>query len=118
LAVPLLSSLLLFPRALLLSSARFVSSYLFFLLLPRPPRSTLFPYTTLFRSILLQAFLLFSEFPTVSSSLLLIRQNREALHFLFLTHHMFLVSHRLLLHRFAVLHPYTFQQVDQAIFGL
>src|SRR5438132_6636256 len=24
--------------------------YLFFLLLPRPPRSTLFPYTTLFRS--------------------------------------------------------------------
>src|SRR5439155_25677114 len=25
-------------------------TYLFFLLLPRPPRSTLFPYTTLFRS--------------------------------------------------------------------
>src|SRR5690349_23929211 len=24
--------------------------YLFFLMLPRPPRSTLFPYTTLFRS--------------------------------------------------------------------
>src|SRR5438105_8804708 len=24
--------------------------YLFFLLIPRPPRSTLFPYTTLFRS--------------------------------------------------------------------
>src|SRR5690348_17884024 len=26
------------------------SSYLFFLMLPRPPSSTLFPYTTLFRS--------------------------------------------------------------------
>src|SRR5690606_41492010 len=29
------------------------SSMLFFLMLPRPPRSTLFPYTTLFRSSLL-----------------------------------------------------------------
>src|SRR5437899_8945006 len=28
----------------------FASSHLFFLLLRRPPRSTLFPYTTLFRS--------------------------------------------------------------------
>src|SRR5207248_10236114 len=28
-----------------------LSLYLFFLLLPRPPRSTLFPYTTLFRSL-------------------------------------------------------------------
>src|SRR5690349_23774696 len=27
-------------------------SYLFFLIIPRPPRSTLFPYTTLFRSSL------------------------------------------------------------------
>src|SRR5690606_41623518 len=27
-----------------------ISSIIFFLLLPRPPRSTLFPYTTLFRS--------------------------------------------------------------------
>src|SRR5438046_9404364 len=27
-----------------------LSSILFFLMLPRPPRSTLFPYTTLFRS--------------------------------------------------------------------
>src|SRR5207248_8250203 len=27
------------------------SSFLFLLMLPRPPRSTLFPYTTLFRSI-------------------------------------------------------------------
>src|SRR5207245_9249543 len=26
-------------------------SYTFFLLIPRPPRSTLFPYTTLFRSV-------------------------------------------------------------------
>src|SRR5438270_5374567 len=29
------------------------TSSLFFLMLPRPPRSTLFPYTTLFRSCLL-----------------------------------------------------------------
>src|SRR5688572_33394701 len=30
-------------------------SYVFFLMLRRPPRSTLFPYTTLFRSILIFA---------------------------------------------------------------
>src|SRR5438034_4035186 len=29
----------------------FLYSSLFFLLIPRPPRSTLFPYTTLFRSL-------------------------------------------------------------------
>src|SRR5438034_7490109 len=29
---------------------RFIPNSFFFLLLPRPPRSTLFPYTTLFRS--------------------------------------------------------------------
>src|SRR5205809_977095 len=29
---------------------RLISLSLFFLLIPRPPRSTLFPYTTLFRS--------------------------------------------------------------------
>src|SRR5437762_11717510 len=29
----------------------FVSFCFFFLILPRPPRSTLFPYTTLFRSV-------------------------------------------------------------------
>src|SRR5690349_25144260 len=28
-----------------------ISSYFFFLMIPRPPRSTLFPYTTLFRSV-------------------------------------------------------------------
>src|SRR5690348_18099921 len=28
-----------------------ISSYLFFLMIRRPPRSTLFPYTTLFRSV-------------------------------------------------------------------
>src|SRR5436309_15741884 len=28
----------------------YMSSFLFFLMIPRPPRSTLFPYTTLFRS--------------------------------------------------------------------
>src|SRR5207302_11308625 len=35
---------------LLLHSSPFVLPF-FFLMLPRPPRSTLFPYTTLFRSI-------------------------------------------------------------------
>src|SRR5438094_5986357 len=34
---------------LLCSIARLLS-YFFFLMIPRPPRSTLFPYTTLFRS--------------------------------------------------------------------
>src|SRR5579863_7084117 len=32
------------------SPMRLASSLLFFLMIPRPPRSTLFPYTTLFRS--------------------------------------------------------------------
>src|SRR5438105_12889145 len=31
--------------------------FLFFLMIPRPPRSTLFPYTTLFRSIVTKPFL-------------------------------------------------------------
>src|ERR1041385_9350330 len=31
-------------------SARFIFSFFFFLMIRRPPRSTLFPYTTLFRS--------------------------------------------------------------------
>src|SRR5690606_41641384 len=33
-----------------LSHPPFLPSYLFFLMIRRPPRSTLFPYTTLFRS--------------------------------------------------------------------
>src|SRR5437899_11294460 len=32
------------------SSLLFLSSFFFFLMIRRPPRSTLFPYTTLFRS--------------------------------------------------------------------
>src|SRR5437660_9699941 len=32
-------------------SLSFLLFFLFFLLIPRPPRSTLFPYTTLFRSL-------------------------------------------------------------------
>src|SRR5690606_40305305 len=35
-----------------LFSSSTIPSLLFFLMLPRPPRSTLFPYTTLFRSLL------------------------------------------------------------------
>src|SRR5207245_6558013 len=41
---------------LVISSAFLVALRFFFLMIPRPPRSTLFPYTTLFRSIL-DAFL-------------------------------------------------------------
>src|SRR3989442_8267515 len=33
-------------------SSRFVRFFFFFLMIRRPPRSTLFPYTTLFRSVL------------------------------------------------------------------
>src|SRR3972149_8840449 len=33
------------------SDMRYVSSFVFFLMIRRPPRSTLFPYTTLFRSL-------------------------------------------------------------------
>src|SRR2546428_3448391 len=32
------------------SSHKYLASYFFFLMIRRPPRSTLFPYTTLFRS--------------------------------------------------------------------
>src|SRR2546426_12574928 len=38
-------------------TARYVSSHLsgfFFLMIRRPPRSTLFPYTTLFRSVIMR----------------------------------------------------------------
>src|SRR2546430_12127677 len=34
----------------LLSMSRYLSFFFFFLMIRRPPRSTLFPYTTLFRS--------------------------------------------------------------------
>src|SRR5690554_5901144 len=36
--------------SILLVSYRILQFYIFFLMIPRPPRSTLFPYTTLFRS--------------------------------------------------------------------
>src|SRR2546430_4149725 len=39
---------------LLLRHALFISLFFFFLMIRRPPRSTLFPYTTLFRSIALR----------------------------------------------------------------
>src|SRR2546429_3875617 len=35
-------------------NANHLSSFFFFLMIRRPPRSTLFPYTTLFRSLLLR----------------------------------------------------------------
>src|SRR5262249_62059410 len=40
------------PRCHLSSPSTLSSSFFFFLMIRRPPRSTLFPYTTLFRSIL------------------------------------------------------------------
>src|SRR2546422_2732972 len=36
---------------MLLSSLHFLFCFFFFLMIRRPPRSTLFPYTTLFRSL-------------------------------------------------------------------
>src|SRR5947208_6835353 len=44
----------------LLSTAFSYSARFFFLMIPRPPRSTLFPYTTLFRSHIRSALLLFA----------------------------------------------------------
>src|SRR3712207_8269066 len=38
-----------------------ISSFFFFLMIRRPPRSTLFPYTTLFRSHLCRGLLLVPE---------------------------------------------------------
>src|SRR5258708_31175416 len=40
------------------SSEVLSTSYIFFLMIRRPPRSTLFPYTTLFRSLRFIGFLL------------------------------------------------------------
>src|SRR5205823_14172987 len=40
-----------FPTMSLLGDRLFEFFFLFFLMIPRPPRSTLFPYTTLFRSV-------------------------------------------------------------------
>src|SRR5256885_16975527 len=40
-----------FYSALLFSFGTLLSSFFFFLMIRRPPRSTLFPYTTLFRSL-------------------------------------------------------------------
>src|SRR5438477_10798374 len=39
----------------------FASLFLFFLMIRRPPRSTLFPYTTLFRSIFLGLYFALQE---------------------------------------------------------
>src|SRR5437868_13464870 len=47
----LLSTFLLTITSLILFSSHFYLFFFFFLMIPRPPRSTLFPYTTLFRSV-------------------------------------------------------------------
>src|SRR2546426_12304217 len=62
----ILSSLLLYP----LGSLGFF--FFFFLMIRRPPRSTLFPYTTLFRSVYEQPC---STTPASSQALLFMAQN-------------------------------------------
>src|SRR5690606_42014299 len=47
----LLSHSLSTPSLILLKYEQLFLSYFFFLMIRRPPRSTLFPYTTLFRSL-------------------------------------------------------------------
>src|ERR1039457_3727199 len=47
---PTRSRLILFAAWALCSGASLVCIFFFFLMIRRPPRSTLFPYTTLFRS--------------------------------------------------------------------
>src|SRR5437588_774105 len=44
-------------------------SFFFFLMIRRPPRSTLFPYTTLFRSVVSQRESVKNDKPTISMSL-------------------------------------------------
>src|SRR3989454_11083335 len=47
----------------------FILLFFFFLMIRRPPRSTLFPYTTLFRSVVLvELRLSFSIVPTVTDA--------------------------------------------------
>src|ERR1022692_4129831 len=46
----LLSHVCVYPRAYRFFSVSFFFFFFFFLMIRRPPRSTLFPYTTLFRS--------------------------------------------------------------------
>src|SRR5437773_11943141 len=47
----MLSSLYLYTHTSLLLFYSFLFLFFFFLMIRRPPRSTLFPYTTLFRSL-------------------------------------------------------------------
>src|SRR2546429_10028946 len=51
--------------------------FFFFLMIRRPPRSTLFPYTTLFRSMLLGAATLLAQQPDFDGSVHLIFQPAE-----------------------------------------
>src|SRR2546427_9158680 len=46
--------------SVLRTSTRLLYFFFFFLMIRRPPRSTLFPYTTLFRSVLFDAFVGFT----------------------------------------------------------
>src|SRR2546427_10511828 len=44
--------------------------FFFFLMIRRPPRSTLFPYTTLFRSIMISLLISFTLTPSLSARVL------------------------------------------------
>src|SRR5205085_10707287 len=55
------SLLLLVQSSLIYALLRSLSFFFFFFMIPRPPRSTLFPYTTLFRSCLIMEGAEFTE---------------------------------------------------------
>src|SRR5256885_7639107 len=58
-------------------SGESVVVFLFFLMIRRPPRSTLFPYTTLFRSQLLGVEMGLDDFGTGYSSLAYLQRRSE-----------------------------------------
>src|SRR5438067_13922937 len=59
---------MLYCRSYILSLS-FVFSFFFFLMVRRPPRSTLFPYTTLFRSLIVDACQVVGQMPVDAAAL-------------------------------------------------
>src|SRR5690625_7779443 len=64
----MLFSIFVFVRRFFFFFSFFLSFFflLFFLMIPRPPRSTLFPYTTLFRSFIVLVVALFNQVLTMT----------------------------------------------------